>query len=255
MVVLRASAEEQVLEEFTSRLELPGDYQQKTGTWGALNLLASCRDVCRQKSEIVLPSNKPNVREILWRSVELRNVESHVEDGKAVVTGEILAAVLYSEEEESERLQWYETTVPLECAADCDAAGENCIFKISAVRCRRNWRSSRITTGGAHSCARTLRLGRCPRVAGRRDGTSDRSLLAPGKAVPVVGERIGERLLVKNAAKCRVTEQLEIPESQEKILQICACEGTVRLEKIRACGERNPGGGNDHGGTSLYHNG
>ena len=25
--------------------------------------------------------------------------------------------------------------------------------------------------------------------------------------------------------------------------------------KIRACGERNPGGGNDHGGTSLYHNG
>ena len=133
VVVLRASAEEQVLEEFTSRLELPGDYQQKTGIWGALNLLASCRDVCRQKSEIVLPSNKPNVREILWRSVELRNVESHVEDGKAVVTGEILAAVLYSEEEESERLQWYETTVPLECAADCDAAGENCIFKISAV--------------------------------------------------------------------------------------------------------------------------
>ena len=51
------------------------------------------------------------------------------------------------------------------------------------------------------------------------------------KAVPVVRERIGERLLVKNAAKCRVTEQLEIPESQEKILQICACEGTVRLEK------------------------
>ena len=41
--------------------------------------------------------------------------------------------MLYSEEEESERLQWYETTVPLECAADCDAAGENCIFKISAV--------------------------------------------------------------------------------------------------------------------------
>ena len=35
VVVLRASAEEQVLEEFTSRLELPGDYQQKTGTWGA----------------------------------------------------------------------------------------------------------------------------------------------------------------------------------------------------------------------------
>jgi len=177
VVVLRASAEEQVLEEFTSRLELPGDYQQKTGIWGALNLLASCRDVCRQKSEIVLPSNKPNVREILWRSVELRNVESHVEDGKAVVTGEILAAVLYSEEEESERLQWYETTVPLECAADCDAAGENCIFKISAAPLSAELEIKPDYDGEErNSCARTRRFGRCPRVAGRRDGTSDRSL-------------------------------------------------------------------------------
>ena len=93
VVVLRASAEEQVLEEFTSGF-VPGITRKVN--LRALNLLASCRDVCRQKSESVLPSNKPNVREILWRSVELRNVESHVEDGKAVVTGEILAAVLYS---------------------------------------------------------------------------------------------------------------------------------------------------------------
>lgn len=40
-----------------------------------------------------------------------------------------------------------------------------------------------------------------------------------------------QRLLVKNYAKCRITEQMELPESQEKILQICACEGKVSLEK------------------------
>ena len=232
VVVLRASAEEQVLEEFTSRLELPGDYQQKTGTWGALNLLASCRDVCRQKSEIVLPSNKPNVREILWRSVELRNVESHVEDGKAVVTGEILAAVLYSEEEESERLQWYETTVPLECAADCDAAGENCIFKISAVPLSAELEIKPDYDGEERILVLELSVSVDVRVWREEEMELLTDLYSlREKAVPVVRERIGERLLVKNAAKCRVTEQLEIPESQEKILQICACEGTVRLEK------------------------
>lgn len=232
VVVLRASAEEQVLEKFTSRLELPGDYQQKTGTWGALNLLASCRDVCRQKSEIVLPSNKPNVREILWRSVELRNVESHVEDGKAVVTGEILAAVLYSEEEESERLQWYETTVPLECAADCDAAGENCIFKISAVPLSAELEIKPDYDGEERILVLELSVSVDVRVWREEEMELLTDLYSlREKAVPVVRERIGERLLVKNAAKCRVTEQLEIPESQEKILQICACEGTVRLEK------------------------
>ena len=60
---------------------------------------------------------------------------------------------------------------------------------------------------------------------------------------------------LKNAAKCRVTEQLEIPESQEKILQICACEGTVRLEKYEPVENGIRAEGNDHGGTSLYHNG
>lgn len=198
VVVLRASAEEQVLEEFTSRLELPGDYQQKTGTWGALNLLASCRDVCRQKSEIVLPSNKPNVREILWRSVELRNVESHVEDGKAVVTGEILAAVLYSEEEESERLQWYETTVPLECAADCDAAGENCIFKISAVPLSAELEIKPDYDGEERILVLELSVSVDVRVWREEEMELLTDLYSlREKAVPVVRERIGERLLVK----------------------------------------------------------
>lgn len=35
---------------------------------------------------------------------------------------------------------------------------------------------------------------------------------------------------VKNDSQCRLTEQMELAESQEKILQICSCEGTVHLE-------------------------
>ena len=51
------------------------------------------------------------------------------------------------------------------------------------------------------------------------------------KVVPVCRERTAEKLLVKNYAKCRLAEQMELPESQEKILQICACEGQVNVEK------------------------
>ena len=34
----------------------------------------------------------------------------------------------------------------------------------------------------------------------------------------------------ENDSQCRLTEQMELAESQEKILQICSCEGTVHLE-------------------------
>ena len=51
------------------------------------------------------------------------------------------------------------------------------------------------------------------------------------KVIPVRREKTVERLAVKNDAKCRITEQMVLPESQEKVLQICACEGKVNLEK------------------------
>ena len=48
---------------------------------------------------------------------------------------------------------------------------------------------------------------------------------------PVWKECPLERLLVKNAAKCRMTEQMELKEDKEKVLQICSCEGKVLLER------------------------
>ena len=139
--------------------------------------------------------------------------------------------MLYSEEEESERLQWYETTVPLECAADCDAAGENCIFKISAVPLSAELEIKPDYDGEERILVLELSVSVDVRVWREEEMELLTDLYSlREKAVPVVRERIGDRLLVKNASICLVTEQLEIPESQEKILQICACEGTVRLE-------------------------
>ncbi|MBO5522952.1 MAG: DUF3794 domain-containing protein, partial [Roseburia sp.] len=130
VVVLKAEAEEETDEELTCGVEEGESYEQKMERIEALRLLLSRKDICRQKSEMVLPSSKPNVREILWKSMELRNVEGRMKEGRAAVTGEILISVLYSDEEEGERLQWYETTVPLDCGVDCEAAAEDCICRI-----------------------------------------------------------------------------------------------------------------------------
>lgn len=232
VVVLRVLAEEEMDEEFTSKLEETEEYEQRIGKQDALALLAGGRDICRQKSEIVLPSSKPNVREILWRSIELRNVESHIKEGKAFVTGEILLAVLYSEEEENERLQWYETTVPLECGVDCEAEEEDSIYKIKVTPVSMELEVKPDYDGEERILVLELALAMDIRVW-REESlellTDIYSLKK--KVVPVCKERMLEKLLVKNYAKCRMTEQMELPESQEKILQICACEGRVNLEK------------------------
>lgn len=232
VVVLRAAAEEEIDEELTSKLEETEEYEQRIGNRDALTLLTSGRDICRQKSEVVLPSSKPNVREILWRSIELRNVESHIKEGKAVVTGEVLLAVLYSEEEENERLQWYETTVPLECGVDCDAEEENSIYKIKVTPVSMELEVKPDYDGEERILVLELALAMDIRVWREENLELLTDIYSlKKKVVPVCKERMLEQLLVKNYAKCRITEQMELPESQEKILQICACEGKVNLEK------------------------
>ena len=119
VIVLTASSEKEVDEELTCELSDGSSYEQNIVEKEALKLLVVRRDICRQKSEAVLPSSKPNIREILWQSMQLRNVESRLVEGNIRLSGEILVSILYNDEEEGEHLSWYETTVPLDAQAEC----------------------------------------------------------------------------------------------------------------------------------------
>ena len=232
VVVLRVTAEEEVDEELTAELEETDEYEQKVVEQEGLTLLNSFRDVCRQKSEVLLPSSKPNIQEILWRSVELRNMESRVQEGKIHITGEVLVAVLYSEEEENERLQWYETTVPLECEMDCEVQEENAVCKVAITPILAELEVKPDYDGEERILVLELALNvdaRIWREMGLKLLLDVYSLKK--KLIPVCKPRILEKLLVKNNAKSRITEQIELPESKERILQICACEGKVNLER------------------------
>lgn len=232
VVVLRATAEEEVDEELTASLQEDDEYEQKIVQREGLTLLAADRDICRQKSEVILPSSKPNVREILWRSVELRNVESTVKEGAAQIVGEVLISVLYSEEEEAERLQWYETTVPLECETDCGVQDENIVSKIRVTPISTELEVKPDYDGEERILVLELALNVDIRVWREEQmELLDDIYSLKKKLLPVCKERVLDKLLIKNDAKCRITEQIELPENQERILQICACEGKVSLER------------------------
>lgn len=231
VIVLRVTAEKEVDEELSVVLETDDEYEQKVVREEGLMLLTSERDICRQKSEVVLPSSKPNVHEILWRSVELRNVENRLQAGKVQIAGEVLIAVLYSEEEEVERLQWYETTLPLECEMECSVQ-EDVICKVNVVPLSADVEVKPDYDGEERVLVLELALNVDVRVW--REEQIE--LLADiyslkKKLIPQRKARRIEKLLIKNDAKCRIAEQIELPESKERILQICVCEGKVNLER------------------------
>ncbi|MDD6057228.1 MAG: DUF3794 domain-containing protein [Clostridiales bacterium] len=231
VISLRATAEQEEDQELTTGVADAGEYEQNLISKELLTLLTAKKDICRQKSEIVLPSSKPNVHEILWRSVELRNVEKQIREGKALVSGEVLVSALYSEEE-TDRMQWFETTVPLSCSVDCEIGEEQDVCKIGVTPLSLEMEVKPDYDGEERILVLELALELDIRVWREENMEFLQDIYSLKKnVVPLRKEKRLEKLLVKNYAKCRLAEQMELPESQEKILQICACEATVNLEK------------------------
>jgi len=90
------------------------------------------QDTLRIRQEISIASNKPNMEEIIWSGIELRGVDSRISEGRIDVNGEALVQVLYLAAEDEERLQWFETTVPLKGSIDCDVCNQEQLYHITA---------------------------------------------------------------------------------------------------------------------------
>lgn len=82
--------------------------------------IAICKnDIIRLKEEVTLPQNYPNIRQILWDTVSLGDVEFKVAEGKLVYSGDILLFVLYEGEGEEQPVRSYEATLPFSGSLDC----------------------------------------------------------------------------------------------------------------------------------------
>lgn len=99
--------------------------------------LSICKnDIFRKKEEIPLPSSYPNIYQILWSNVSLRDVEFKPQEEKLAVQGDIQVFVLYEAEGEERSIRSYETTIPLNGTLECQGCREELLpdIRYSLVR-------------------------------------------------------------------------------------------------------------------------
>lgn len=82
--------------------------------------IAICKnDIFRLKEELSLPSNYPNIFQILWSTISLRDVEFKVQNEKLALQGDVQIFVLYEGEGEDHPIRSFETTLPLSGMLEC----------------------------------------------------------------------------------------------------------------------------------------
>ena len=87
--------------------------------------IAICKnDIFRVKEEVVLPSNYPNIFQILWSNLSLGDVEFKIMEEKITISGDIHLFILYEGEGEDHPCRSFETTLPFSGVLECHGCRE-----------------------------------------------------------------------------------------------------------------------------------
>ena len=207
-------------------------------TQTVMQLFYGKKDTYRFKEEITLPSNKPNIREILWRSVQLRGVETRLLDGQIMLKGEALIFVLYLGEEEEERLQWLETALPFSTVMDCNGCTMDMILDISHEIAVMELEAKPDYDGEERMLHFEMVLDLDIHIYQEEQVQLLEDLYGINCRLQLEYESaVFENLLLKNFSKCKVNDRISIGENQEGILQLCASEGSVSIENSEIVAE------------------
>ena len=68
-----------------------------------MSLMVHKKDTMRIKDEVTLVSNKPNIEQLLWYTIDVRGMDLRPEDNVVKARGELSVFVLYSGEDEEIR--------------------------------------------------------------------------------------------------------------------------------------------------------
>lgn len=233
IVSLQVIIEELYDEEVAVELDELEAVQVKMDTMECLQLLVSQKDTYRIKEEIVLPSNKPNIQDIIWKNIQLRGLEVRLGEGQLNLKGEVLAFILYKAEEEESPLQWIETPVPFHREMDCVGCTEEMIPMIQTFVLNQELSAKPDYDGEERVLQLEIVLDMNIKIFEEAKFDMVADLYALNREVtPIRKESTFESLLIKNHSKCRTSDRMQMEENAPKILQICHSSGSVKVDEI-----------------------
>lgn len=190
------------------------------------------KDIFRIKEEMTLPQSKPNIGELVWYSVNMNSIETKLIDQAVQLDGELNLFVIYQAEEEGQPLQYLTMEIPFAGTVEVAGANSDMVAVIETgladveVLIRPDMDGEE--RGLEVLASVTLDL----QVYEDVEMTLLSDVFAPN--VEIVEHQIPfdyEMILTKNAAKTRVSERVKLNKNQDKMMQICQVEGSVKIDE------------------------
>lgn len=189
-------------------------------------------DIFRIKQEVSLPSNYPNIFQILWRSVSLGDMEFKVAEEKINLQGDIHLFVLYEGEGEDHPIRSFETTIPFSGVLECHGSREGMIPDIRYSLGQQEVAIRPDLDGEERNIGLELVLDISIKLYEEEKVDILTDIYGVSEEVETQMDPANlKRLLAKVNGKTKITDHIRIKSGSAGILQLLHSEGKVVLEK------------------------
>lgn len=199
-----------------------------------MSLAVHKKDTLRKKEEITIASNKPNVAELLWHTTEVRGLDLRPEENRIRAKGELFVFVLYTGDDESGTVQWLEYSVPFSGEVECTGCTPDMIPNMEASIINQSVEVKPDADGEERLLLADVVLEIDMKLYREEEHEVILDVYTSLKnCIPTGRKETLESLLVRNFSKCRLSDRIEMKETQGRILQICHSQGRVKIDKTR----------------------
>lgn len=236
-LTIRSLVTFQVLQEKKQNVAIPVELRDENVSMKKeekkiLGLHVHNRDTIRIREEYNLSSNKPDIRTILWDCADMRGVDVRAESGHVTIKGELFVFVLYEDENDSDTLQWLEYSIPFQKELICEGCEEHMVPELELTTLCAQLTVQPDADGEERVILNDVVLESDLRVYYEETQDILLDVYHPARVyVQTCHQECLEQLMVKNYAKCRVQERVNIGEQSSRILQICHSDGKVHIEE------------------------
>ena len=200
------------------------DIQQLGKELEFVQLAVNQRDNFRIRENVSLPAGKPEIQEIIWDDVDVRNLNTRLADDGLLLTGELDIFVMYIGNGDTGNVQWYETTASFEGRLDIPYVNFQIIGKTIEERPDLD--------GENRDIAVEVVLDMDVKAYEERKKDVIADIYSPSYDMEIETSDTQLRcLVVRNNVSCRVSGNLQL-ENYADLMQICNCTATVQLDDV-----------------------
>ena len=195
-------------------------------------LAVNLRDNFRIRESVLLGSGKPDIEELIWEDVDVRSLNTRLTDEGMAMNGELDIFVMYLSQDETQSVEWYETTVGFEGNLDINGCNPDMISYVKYDIVSKNVEVKPDYDGENREIAVEMVLDLDVKAYEESTKPVICDIYSPIKKIDLeTNPAEFKRLLIRNNSKCRASDRIKINDYIH-ILQICNCTGTAQIDDV-----------------------